>query len=295
MLEKDKYKKILFPPIWLMVILTIISVVGLVTVFSNSLEEHPFAYGIYVLSAYTMTVICILFGITVPKYYQAAKRKVYDNPVGYRYMTDVDFKVMTSLRISLGINLVYSVFKLAAGVLYSSLWMGAVAVYYIVLSILRFMLLRYMNMNVKRKRLLREYRQSRLCGILLLILNLSLTGIVFQMVWQNKGYYYPDMLIYAVAAYTFYSVISAVVDIIRYRKYKSPVISATKAIRFTAALVSLLSLETAMLAQFGDDETFRFIMTALTGTAVCFIILGISVTMIIQADRGIKALRRRRE
>ena len=285
---RDRIKKILFPPLWLMVVFVIVSAAGLVTVFSKSLEEHPLAYGIYVLSAYTVIVICISFGLDAPRYYREIKRKVYENPLGYRYMTDVNFKVATSLRLSLGFNLAYSVFKLTAGVFYSSFWMGAVAVYYLILSVLRFLLLRYMNVKIKRKRLLREYRQSKLCGILLFVLNCSLSGIVFQMVWQNKGYYYPDILIYAVAAYTFYSVISSIVDIVRYRKYKSPVISAVKTIRFTAALVSLLSLETAMLAQFGEDENFRFIMTALTGAAVCLIILGTSVVMIIQAERGIK-------
>lgn len=49
----------------------------------------------------------------------------------------------------------------------------------------------------------------------------------------------------------------SVIDLVKYRKYKYPVLSAAKAIRFAAALVSLLSLETAMLAQFGDDESFR--------------------------------------
>ena len=148
-----------------------------------------------------------------------------------------------------------------------------------------------MNSDKEKKGLLYEYKQSKLCGILLLILNLSLTGIVFQMVWQNGGYSYPGTLIFAAGAYTFYTVGSSIIDIVKYRKYKSPVLSAAKNIRFAAALVSLLSLETAMLAQFGNDEAYRFLMTLLTGSAVCLIVLGISVYMIVKANIGINRLK----
>lgn len=289
----DKYKKIVFPPMWLMLLLTIASIVGLVVVFTKSLEEHPVAYIVYILSAYTTIAVCIFWGKIIPKYYKSLKQKIYDHPLGNRYMTDIDFKEKTSLGVSLAINLAYSVFKLVTGVLYSSFWIGAVAVYYMILSLLRFILLRYMNSDKEKKGLLHEYKQSRLCGILLLILNLSLTGIVFQMVWQNRGYFYPGTLIFAAAAYTFYTVGSSMVDIIKCRKYKSPVLSAAKNIRFAAALVSLLSLETAMLVQFGDDEAYRFLMTSLTGCAVCLIVLGTSIYMIIQANRSIKSLQKR--
>ena len=254
----EKFKKWLFPTVWIMLILTLISGIGLIGIFFNKLETHPVAYIFYVLAAYTTTVVSIFFVKIFPGYYKNIRQKIYDNPFGHRYMTDANFKVTVSLSISLIINLSYSVFKLVAGFLYSSLWMGAVAVYYIILSILRFTLLRYMNAHKETKGLLHEYKQSRLCGIMLLILNISLTGIVFQMVWQNKGYSYPGTLILAAATYTFYTVTVSIIDMIKYRKYKRPVISAAKTIRFASALVSLLSLETAMLAQFGNDEAYRF-------------------------------------
>ena len=168
MQARDRIKKILFPPLWLLVVFGIVSVIGLVTVFSKSLEEHPLSYGIYALSAYTVIVICISFGLNATRHYRGIKRKVYENPWGFRYITDVNFKIVTSLRLSLGFNLAYSVFKLTAGVFYASFWMGAIAVYYLILSVLRFLLLRYMNGKTTRKRLLYEYRQSKVCGILFL-------------------------------------------------------------------------------------------------------------------------------
>ena len=82
-------------------------------------------------------------------------------------------------------------------------------------------------------------------------------------------------------------------DVIKFRKYKSPVMSAAKAIKLAAALVSMLSLETAMLTQFGSDEnpeTFRQIMTGTTGGAVCIIVLAMAVFMIVRSTRQLREL-----
>lgn len=276
-------KKLLFLPVWLICVLAVVSTVALVAVFINDLSMHPIAYIVYVVSAYALTVLCIYLAGVLPGYYRTSKKKIYDHPLGNRYMTDAAFKVKVSLYCSLGVNVAYSVFKLVAGIVYSSFWWGAIAVYYIILSGIRFLLLRYMR--GEEQDMTSELKSYRLCGILLVPLNLSLTGIVFQMVWQNKAYTYPEIIIIASATYTFYTVTLSIIEIIKYRKYKSPVMSASKAIRFAAALVSLLSLETAMLARYGEDDMFRRIMTAATGSGVCIAVLAISSYMIIRSCR----------
>lgn len=74
------------------------------------------------------------------------------------------------------------------------------------------------------------------------------------------------------------------------RRYKSPILSAAKVINLVAAMVSILSLETAMLAQFGgdDDPLFRQVMTGATGGAVCTIVIGMAVYMIWGANNNLK-------
>ena len=48
-------KKLLFPPIWLMVILVIISAVTLSLVFVKGIEQSIPAYIVYVLAFYTLS------------------------------------------------------------------------------------------------------------------------------------------------------------------------------------------------------------------------------------------------
>lgn len=72
----------------------------------------------------------------------------------------------------------------------------------------------------------------------------------------------------------------------RYRKYQSPAMSAAKAINLAAALVSMLSLETAMLAQFGGGETFPPTDDRVDpGGSVCVIVVGMGVYMTVHATK----------
>lgn len=112
------------------------------------------------------------------------------------------------------------------------------------------------------------------------------------MVQHNRGFNYPGLLIYAMAAYSFYSIITAVINLVKFRKHGSPLLSAAKVINLVAAMVSILSLETAMLAQFGsdDDMEFRRLMTGLTGGGVCLTVIAVASFMLWKSARQLKRL-----
>jgi len=198
---------------------------------------------------------------------------------GGRFMTDISYRTKIVLYASLSINVLYAAFKLTIGIYYASFWYGADAIYYIVLSTVRFYLLRYMR---KQGDLANEVRQYRFCGYLLFILNIALIGVVYQVVRQNMGYLYPEILIYAIATYTFICLAIAIKNMIKYRKLNSPVLAAVKAVSFAQALVALFALQTSMLLAFGggDSEIFKSIMKSLTGGSVCCIIFIMSILMI---------------
>lgn len=286
-------KKALFPPLWLMILLTIGCTVGLVLVFVRGLDTHPAAYAVYVVSFYTVTVDTIFCVLALPKYYRTVKGKVYANKYGNRYLTDVEFKTHVSLYASLAVNLLYVAVNVVSGVLYHSVWFGILAGYYTILAAMRFLLLRFTRRIGIRKNRILEYRRSRLCGMILMTLNLTLSGAVLMMMYQNRGYEYHGILIYVMAMYTFYVTTHAVVDIIKYRKYKSPVMSTAKIISLSAALVSMLSLETAMLTEFGADMTAQSkrIMIAATGAGVSVIVVAMSVYTIVRACVEIRKLK----
>lgn len=173
-------------------------------------------------------------------------------------------------------------FKLTVGVWLSSWWELTLGCYYMVLALARFLLLRDWRPGSD---LALEQEKHRRCGRLLL-LDVPLAGMAALVVINGEGRSYPGYLIYATAFYTFYYVISALAAQVRCRRYKSPVLSAAKTLSLANALVSLLSLQTAMFAAFGGGEEFQRWMNALTGVGVCAAIALLGMWMLLGRRAG---------
>lgn len=297
-LEKIKgiLKKIFFlPPV--PTLLISIPSYGLV-IYALAVEnvKPAIAYLAYFLSAYALVIT--VTGIT--GVVRLIRRGIESHPLVKRmlsvsflnrYITEDTYRAKVALCSGLLINLLYVGIKLFSGIYYKSVWFVTLAVYYILLAVMRFSLLHHVKGQKRRGNdKAAEWRRYRLCGIILLLMNWALTGIIVLVIFQNSGFEYPGMLIYVMAMYAFYAIITAVINLIKFRKYGSPVLSAAKAIDLTAALVSMLSLETAMLTQFGaaEDAGFRQRMMGATGLGVDAIVLGMAVYMILHAAKALK-------
>lgn len=268
--------KLLYPGALVTLPGMLVSVLLLVWVFRYGREDTPAAYTAYVFSAYITVALCL----QLPKMVKKTKALLHRSSLIHRYLKDLPFRMHVSLYLSLGINLLYAVLKSFLGLYYSSAWFISFGVYYALLALMRFLLLRHARRNAFGAELVQEHKRCRLCGIFLLLMNAALSGVVVLMVREDQGFEYPGYLIYVVAMYAFYATISALVNMVRFRKYQSPVLTAAKAVSFAAALVSLLSLETAMLSQFGrEDMVFRRLMTGATGAGVCCIVLAMAIYM----------------
>lgn len=295
MKKADRLLKKLFclPPVPT-VLIALPSFVFVSVVLATDTHE-VLSYAAYVLSAYALIItVTGLAGIL-----EAAKngfeqnallKKIERSPLGRRLVGDAVFRSEVTLHGGLFVNLLYVGINLFYGVRERSLWFGTLAVYYALLSAMRGMLGRYMRRRALGEDLPAEYRRFRICGILLVLMNLSLVGVVRYISVYNRGAVYSGLLIYVVATYTFYITVTAVINLLRYRRRGSPVLSAAKAISLTAALVSMLSLENAMITQFGGDTdaTFRQVMTSAFGGCICVGVLIMAVVMILRANRKLR-------
>jgi len=291
-------RKILFLPPLLTVIAAVFGFGLVLAVAIFHIEIPAIQYISYIASAYALTVTITGFKSIIG----AIKHGVESNPLTLalmkipivkRYFTEPLFKAKVSLYFGLLINLAYIAMKLISGIFYGSVWLIALAIYYIMLALTRVFLVGYGKRYSFGENLSSGLRRYRLIGILLLVLNTSLAGIVILVVHQNKGFEYPGLLIYAMAAYSFYSVTLAIINTAKAGKHGSPAASAARAINLVSALVSMLSLTTAMIAQFGgdDDSGFRPLMTGCVGGGVCLAVLGIAIFMIIRSTIRLKKMK----
>ena len=288
----------MYPGMGWVLFLTPLSAAAVIFILATGREAAPIAIIIYVLSAYVLAALII----GLPKFVTdirtfASKNRIitkirtilHENKYTSLYFVNTVFKVKVSLYMALSINLIFSGFKMATGINYSSAWFVAEAIFYLVIGMTRFFLL--YNMRKSKDSLWREYQAYRFCGFLLFALNASLTGIVYQMIHHGQGHEYPGLLIYIVAAFTFIFLTNAIVDVVKYRKQGSPIFSAVKSITLVQSLVAIYSLQISMFASFGEDENLARIMNSVFGGLLCLAVFGIAVYMVVRGSKKLKTLK----
>ncbi len=181
--------------------------------------------------------------------------------------------------VSLLFNMVYSAYHIIFGIITHSWWFFTIGIYYAILSIVRFVVLRYKG----KKRFV-----IRFTGIMLMVLSISLVGTVILAFVKDRGTEFHLIVMLAIAVYAFTKITLATIKWIKARKSKSVKLIILRNISFADAFVSIFSLQRSMLVSFeGMSETEIRIMNVATGSAVCIIVFLLGLNLV-QQKRLIK-------
>ena len=248
---------------------------------------------VYVLAAASLVAACMCIyrdlrkGI-IEKLLLTIKKTSY----GARFLEDYTFRTILTTLPTFLINVVYTVYNGVIGVMNQSAWFITMAVYYSLLGIMR-----YFAVNTERKtsrmenpKLIRKRELSviRTDGILLLLLNLALSGVVLLTIAKGTAKTHSEIMVISIAAYTFYKITMAVINMVKVRKMQSPILITIRNIGVADALVSMLTLQTTMLASFQDTSSIDANrMNGITGLAVCILIALLGASMIYYASKRI--------
>lgn len=283
-------KALLFPHIAIMIILIPIATVFLVYSMAVLGTESIPAIVSYVLAAYTLTVWCF----RIPHLIQFIKKVKTENKYVKRLTEDARLRVNISLYGSLLFNIAYAAFQLWLGYLHQTFWFYSIGTYYVLLAVMRFFLVRHTSKFLPGEKMRTELKKYRFCGWVFLIMNLALSLMIFFMIYWNRTFIHHEITTIMMAAYTFTAFTVAIVNIIKYAKYNSPVYSASKAISLAAACVSMLTLTSTMLTTFGDGTmglTERRIMLGAIGISVSLFIIVMAIYMIVNGTKKLKRLK----
>jgi len=293
--EKNKFNwkkiglKLLYPHLALIICLLPISIALLILSLVFLGTESIIAIFSYVLAFYVLLIICF----RVPRIIKFFKTLKHENKFLQRWFSDVHLRINISLYGSLIWNITFAIFQLALGFYFKSFWFYSMFAYYVMLGIIRFYLLKYTRKYKANEQEQIELKKYIISGWLLLAMNLTLGVIVFFMVYWNKTFYHHMITTIAMAAYTFFTFTFAIINLIKYKKYKSPVYSAAKSISLINGAVSMLTLETTMLTTFGTNNSplFSQIMLSATGIAVIGFAITMDIIMIIKGNKQIKEIK----
>ena len=244
---------------------------------------------VYVLAAILLTgaFICLYKDLRngiIEKFLTTVKK----NSFGAHFLEDYRFRTILTTMPSFMINVAYTIYNGVIGIMNQSSWFITMAVYYSLLGIMR-----YCAVHTERKisrledhELIRkkELAVIKIDGILLLLLNLALSGVVLLTIAEGTAKAYSDIMAISIAAYTFYKIIMAVIHMVKVRKMESPILITIRNIGVADALVSMLTLQMTMLVSFqGTDSLDMNRMNGITGLAVCLLISALGISMIYYA------------
>ena len=287
-------KALIFPHISVMIALLPIATALLIYSMVFADTESVTAIISYIIAAYTLMIWCC----KIPHLIKSFKTFKSENKYARIWQEDVRLRVNVSLCGTLIWNTAYALLQLGMGFEHKTFWFYSLAGYYISLAVMRFFLVRHTSKHRHGEKIADELKKYRACGIIFLIMNTALALMIFFMVYWNRTFNHHEITAIALAAYTFTSFTIATVNIVKYRKYNSPVFSASKAINLASACVSMLTLESTMLTTFGDGTmslTERRILLGTSGAAISVFIIAMAIYMIVQSAKKIKLLKAEKE
>lgn len=277
------FQKLLHPSKWVLIFVPPLSFAALIFIFATQTTRNVSAYMIYCMSAYSLTIWLAALPRLIKKMKTAIMtsrimRKVSRSKITGRYLNDLAFRGSVSIYQGVAVNVFYVVFRIVAGIRYASVWFISMAVYYLVLGCLR----AYLIVCYRRRDPELEHRCYHTTAWLLFLLNVPMGGMIVLMVRTNSGFSYPGYIIYLSALYTFYTMVTSIQNLVKFRKLGSPILSAAKVLNFIAAMMSILGLQTAMISHFSENgESYRKMMNAITGGFVYGIVILIAVIMLL--------------
>ena len=175
--------------------------------------------------------------------------------------------------VSLTFNIAFATYHLAVGIVASSWWFLTLGSYYLVLSIVRFVVLHFKS---------KERFISKFAGWMLITLSVPLAGTVILSTVQDRGHELHTIVMITMAVYAFTKITLATIKFIKARRSNSAILIALRNISFANAFVSIFALQRSMLVSFeGMNEVEIVIMNAALGAAVCIVcfLLGLSLLL----------------
>jgi len=281
------WKKIFPLPVWAQVMLFALCGTGLIWVFVNGMEQWWPAYFLYAMSAYSLTALCV----KLPGAIRAERNWLKSHPRVERMLKNEELRFSLELYLEQFINFAYGIFKIVSGVILGSAWVGCDGIYNMAQALIQlFQILR----RKKPGTMVQQWKSYGFCGVLILLMHLTLIGIVFQMVNWNRVEESGEIMIIATAAFAFYKFVTSFIDLAKDRKHSHPVDSSVRMLELSQAIFAIFSLQAGLLHTFGTGERWEQWLNLAVGCVVCLLTVAMGIYMIRRASREIKRIQEKR-
>lgn len=279
---KKIIKLIFFPGMPAILFFAVMATFFYVLSFSEKQRSNIFTFIAYTITAYVLITVIA----DTPKALVNIKKALWGKGKSTCIIFSKEFRTKLALYFGWLLNLSYAAFKMFVSVLYNSFWFSIEAIYYLMLGVIRFSLVKFEKEN--QDSVLLEWKAYRQCGYLMLILNLLITIIINISSKNNKIYEYSNVVLYVSGGYTLYRLISSLIQMISFRKCGRPILSAAKAINISASALSLFTFFSTLITYSNKPTKEINDIISTVGWIVSFVVVGVSSFMVIRSWSIIK-------
>lgn len=257
---------------------------------NDSLVLSILAYCAYGVAGITLSYTVYTIVRFAPRIKRGIVALIKKSKLGAKLLETYDFRSLVTAGIGAVINLFFVVFNLALAIFMQSFWYGSMTLYYAILVVLRSSLVfsgsREDGTGLNTRLNLKKYRAT---GVVLTLLPLCLVIPILQIVFLDRAFIHEGWSVFAFAAYAFYKIIMAIVNIFKSAKKSSISVRAIRCVGLADAMVAIFSLQTSLLYTFAEGSDY-WIANVATGSVVCVLTIALGVYMVISSCRAIKAL-----
>ena len=284
MWDKLRRPKPLFLGLFYIAFICLISItLTLVITRPNQTVLH---YILYILSAISLTYFIYTIVIFAPKFKHNIIKFLRKFKFTSIMLDNYGYRTFMFGVIGFVLNIAYVALIGVLAIITKSAWYISIAVYYLILTLMKgniFYSKKKHNTNIK------QARAYRYCGIMFILLMLAFSGVIVLIYTSNMYFEYAGLMIYAVAAFTFYKLTLAIINIFKARRQEDLYVQSIRNVNLVSALISIIVLQVAMFQAFSPEHNTS-VANGLTGGAVSLVILLLGIFMIIKANKKLKQI-----
>ncbi len=185
-------------------------------------------------------------------------------------------KTLNNRTLQLVINIAFAMYNFVLGIASYSFWFITVGAYYIILSIMRFLIVSTASKNQEDEAFVMKFS-----GVMILVLSFVLSGIVYMTVKYDVTVTYHEIAMITIAAYAFTKLTLAIIGFVKSKKNHLPYIRTVRSINLSDAVVSIYSLQRSMVVSFeGLTANDIVLFNTLSGIGMCIIVIFTGLNLI---------------
>lgn len=284
--------RLLYPNKIIVVVNYVLTLLSCTLALTLALVEHAsitidiLSYVTYAIAFVLLSYSTYLTVIYAKSILSKAKRIISRTRIGAKLLSRYDLRTMIFASLSALVNTAFVVIHVVFTFISDSpIWYSCMALYYASLAFSRLGILLHQKNKAEDAYQTIGLKRYRICGIVLSIIPFFLLPPILQIIFLNKAFTYQGLWIFVFALYAFLKITMAIYNLVKSGKQYDVTVKAIRSIGLADAMVSVFSLQTALLSTFSEGQYDIF--NVITGGVVLGLTVTLGIYMIIKSRKTI--------